>query len=149
MANALSDTQLTILSAACQRDDGNAFPITAKLKGGAVGNILKSLLRKALLEEIVATLPDTVWRTRADGTPLTLRATPAANEALGIEPTDRGTPPAQEAAAAPESTAPSDSAGSRATTKGERGRGRARSGPKANRSRGFSEKGQGWALLHQ
>ena len=79
----------------------------------------------------------------ADGTPLTLRATPAANEALGIEPKDRGTPPEAEAAAAPESNAPSDSAGPRATTKGERGRGRARSGPKATGAAASARKGKG------
>jgi len=45
----LSDSQLVVLTAACQRPDGCVFPITAKLKGNAAGNVLKSLLTKGLL----------------------------------------------------------------------------------------------------
>lgn len=44
----LTDTQAVILSAACARDDGAVFPVTAKLKGGAVGNVCKSLLKQGL-----------------------------------------------------------------------------------------------------
>ncbi len=33
----LTDAQAVILSAACAREDGMVFPITANLKGGAVG----------------------------------------------------------------------------------------------------------------
>ncbi len=36
MAKVLSDTQLTILSAACQRDDGGVYPIATRLTGGAL-----------------------------------------------------------------------------------------------------------------
>ena len=43
----LTDTQAVVLSAACARDDGAVFPVTAKLKGGAVGNVCKSLLSPA------------------------------------------------------------------------------------------------------
>ena len=45
----LSDTQAIILSAACARDDGLIFPITAKIKGGAVCNVCKSLLKRGLI----------------------------------------------------------------------------------------------------
>ena len=60
------------------------FPITAKLKGGAVGNVCKSLLEHALLEEVAATDLHTVWRHDEERGPITLRATPLAYSTLGI-----------------------------------------------------------------
>jgi hypothetical protein len=90
MAMKLSDTQLTILSGACQREDRSVFPITAKVTGGALDKVLKSLLGKGLLEEVEAPAMGTVWRTRDDGGRLTLRATPAACTELGIEPEGQG-----------------------------------------------------------
>src|SRR6056297_1103019 len=80
----LSDAQAVILSTACARDDGAVFPVTAKLKGGAVGNVCKSLLKRGLIEEIEATDLDTVWRHDEDRGPITLRATPLAYTTLGI-----------------------------------------------------------------
>jgi hypothetical protein len=80
----LSDTQAVILSAACARDDGLVFPVTAKIKGGAVGNCLKSLLKRGLIEELPASDPDTVWRHDEERGSITLRATPLAYSALGI-----------------------------------------------------------------
>jgi hypothetical protein len=79
----LSDFQLVVLSAACQRSDRCAYPVTLKLKGNAVGNVLKSLVAKGLLEEIQGRADDTLWRHNDDGLPLTLRATDAAFEVLG------------------------------------------------------------------
>ena len=86
----LTDTQSIILSTACGRDDGMVFPITAKLKGGAVGNVCKSLLKHALLEEVAATDLNTVWRHDEERGSITLRATPLAYSTLGI--TDDPTP---------------------------------------------------------
>lgn len=80
----LSDTQAVILSAACAREGGFLLPITAALKGGAVKMVLTSLIKKELAEEIPAEPDHPVWRENEDGTPLTLRATPAAYEALGM-----------------------------------------------------------------
>ena len=37
----LTDTQSLILGTACARENGLIFPVTTKLKGGAVGNICK------------------------------------------------------------------------------------------------------------
>lgn len=79
----LTDTQTLILSTACARENGLIFPVTANLKGGAVGNICKSLLKRGLIEEIPAADPDTVWRHGEAGS-LTLRATPLAHQTLGI-----------------------------------------------------------------
>ena len=83
----LSDAQSVILSAACAREDGMVFPVTASLKGGAVGNVCKSLLKRGLIEEIVAADPDTVWR-HDDAGPLTLRATELAHSTLGLGDAD-------------------------------------------------------------
>ncbi len=90
----LSDAQAVILSTACAREDGMVFPVTASLKGGAVGNVCKSLLKRGLIEEIPAADPDTVWRHDEAG-PLTLRATQLAHSALGISDAD-GDVPAQQ-----------------------------------------------------
>ncbi len=92
----LSDTQAVILSAACARDDGCLLPVTAGLKGGAVNMVLNSLLKKGLAEEIPAGTDEPAWREDEDGTPLTLRATAAAYQALGIV-ADTGADTAQEA----------------------------------------------------
>jgi hypothetical protein len=80
----LSDAQAVILSTACAREDGMVFPITASLKGGAVGNVCKSLLKRGLIEEIAATDHNTVWRHDEERGPITLRATPLAYVTLGI-----------------------------------------------------------------
>ena len=80
----LSDTQAVILSAACAREGGFLLPITAALKGGAVKVVLTSLIKKELAEEIPAEPGAPMWREDEDGTPLTLRATPAAYEVLGM-----------------------------------------------------------------
>ena len=80
----LTDTQLIILGKACERPDGAVYPLTTKLKGGAVTKVLSSLIGKGLLKEVRAKRDETVWR-RDDERPLTLYATPAAYHALGIE----------------------------------------------------------------
>lgn len=80
----LSDAQSVILSTACARDDGAVFPVTSSLKGGAAGNVCKSLLKRGLIEEIEATDLNTVWRRDEQRGPITLRATPLAYSTLGI-----------------------------------------------------------------
>ena len=82
----LSDSQLVVLTAACQRPDRCAFPITAKLKGNAAGNVLKSLLNKGFIKEARAKRDDTVWRHDEERGRMTLVATNAAYAALGIDP---------------------------------------------------------------
>ncbi len=90
----LTDTQTLILGAACARENGLIFPVTANLKGGAVGNICKSLLKRGLIEEIPAADPDTVWRHGETG-PLTLRATSLAFSTLGLGTAEAAAPAAQ------------------------------------------------------
>ncbi|WP_306120483.1 MULTISPECIES: DUF3489 domain-containing protein [unclassified Roseitalea] len=91
----LSDAQAVILSTACAREDGAVFPVTASLKGGAVGNVCKSLLKQGLIEEIAATDLNTVWRHDEERGPITLRATPLAYSTLGITDEQDETPPAE------------------------------------------------------
>jgi len=91
----LSDAQAVILSTACAREDGAIFPVTASLKGGAVGNVCKSLLKQGLIEEIAATDLNTVWRHDEERGPITLRATPLAFSTLGITDDQDETPPAE------------------------------------------------------
>lgn len=81
----LSDSQLVVLSAACQRDGRSLYPLTLKVKGGAADKVLKSLLAKGLIEEVQAGRNDEVWREDKDSARLTLRATDAAFAALNIE----------------------------------------------------------------
>ena len=72
------------------------FPVTTSLKGGAVGNVCKSLLKRGLIEKAPATDHNTVWRHDEDRGPITLRATPLACSVLGIgdasEPAAPATP---------------------------------------------------------
>ena len=92
----LSDSQLVVLTAACQRPDRCVFPITAKLKGNAAGNVLKSLLNKGLIKEVRAKRDDTVWRHDEKKGRMTLQTTRDGFEALGIDP--RETQPDEEEA---------------------------------------------------
>ena len=84
----LSDSQIVVLTAACQRPDRCVFPVTARLKGNAAGNVLKSLLNKGLIKEVRAKRDDTVWRHDENRGRITLVATKAAFAALGIDPRD-------------------------------------------------------------
>jgi Protein of unknown function (DUF3489) len=84
----LSDTQLVVLSAASQRPDHSVYPLAVKLPGGAIAKVLGSLLAKELIKEVHATRADTVWREDKKRGRLTLRATPAALAALGVESTE-------------------------------------------------------------
>ena len=84
----LSDSQLVVLTAACQRDDRCVFPVTPKLKGNAAGNVLKSLLKKDLIKEVRAKRDDTVWRHDEERGRMTLVATKTAFAVLGIDPSD-------------------------------------------------------------
>lgn len=91
----LSDAQAVILSTACAREDGAVFPVTASLKGGAVGNVCKSLLKRGLIEEVPATDLETVWRHDEERGPITLRATPLAYSTLGITDAPDEIPPTE------------------------------------------------------
>ena len=99
--NRLSDAQLVVLAAACQRADRNVLPLPERMKGGAAQKIVASLIGKALIEELAAGANDPVWREREDSGGTTLRATHTAFQALGIEPEDGADSQGSEAAGAP------------------------------------------------
>ena len=80
----LSDTQLVILTAACQREGRRLLPLPERLKGGAATKVVDSLIAKGLAAETQVGRDDTVWREDGDNR-FTLIATDAALEALGIE----------------------------------------------------------------
>ena len=96
----LSDAQAVILSTACTREDAMVFPVTASLKGGAVGNVCKSLLKHGLIEETPATDLSTVYRHDEARGPITLRATLLAQSTLGITEPEATTTPAETITAA-------------------------------------------------
>src|SRR5438876_5748089 len=50
----LTDAQLVVLSAACNRPDRLVLPLPKSLKGGAANNVIASLMAKGFVEEIVA-----------------------------------------------------------------------------------------------
>jgi hypothetical protein len=83
----LTAAQRSILEPACGRQDRCVFPVTAPLKGGAVGNVLKSLLKRGQVEEVPRPTSTPSGGT-PDGAPLTLRATEAACLTLAGESTE-------------------------------------------------------------
>ena len=84
----LSDTQVVILSAASQRDNGAVLPLpeTLKIKGGAVDKVLGSLKAKGLIDHLGTPRGD-------DPPPLCI--TRAGLQAIGVEPDDGETGPAK------------------------------------------------------
>jgi hypothetical protein len=89
----LSDTQLTLLSAAAKRPDGNLLPLPGSLRGGAATKVVAALLARGLIREEgtesqaqADTALNTLWRNLEDGRGVLLRITAAGLEALGIEP---------------------------------------------------------------
>ncbi len=82
----LSDAQLFVLAAACQRPDRNVLPLPERLKGGAAQKIVASLIGQGLIEEVLAAAGEPMWRQAEDSGRTTLQATAAAFQALGIEP---------------------------------------------------------------
>ena len=84
----LTDTQLVILSAAAQREDGAVLPLPKSLKTNkaAIAKVLKSLIAKQMIEERSAGLDAEIWREEEDGTRLTLAVTDAGLDALGVVP---------------------------------------------------------------
>ncbi len=128
---ALSDTQLVVLSAACQRPDANVYPLPLKLPGGAAAKVLGALLKQELIEEVQAKGEDTVWREDKKRGRLTLRATPAAFKALGIDPAKT---PAEDAAGTEETGAEADS-----SARGARKKDRRKAADKTPRARADSK----------
>lgn len=84
----LTDTQLVILSAAVQRDDGAALPLPGSLtlNKGAATSVLKGLIKKGLIAERPTLAGAEVWRESDDGQCMMLAVTDAGLNAIGIVP---------------------------------------------------------------
>jgi hypothetical protein len=81
--NKLTDTQLVVLSAAAQREDGAIGPAEGP-KGGLAKKTIGKLLTDGLVEEVPAGgMP--VWRRDDDRVPLALCITPRGLAAIGVE----------------------------------------------------------------
>ena len=91
-----TETQLVVLSAASQRDDGSIHPLPTTLKGGAADKVIDSLLGKGLIERIEddrAAVPDLV------------RITQAGLDAINVGPDEEAPAPTQGPDAKPASKA--------------------------------------------
>ena len=104
----LTDIQLVILSAACQRRDRLVLPLPERLKGGAAQKVVGALLARGLIAEVEAHRGDPVWHEADDGKGVTLVTTDAALEALGIEAASGPTAAPTAAPAPAESLGPSE-----------------------------------------
>jgi hypothetical protein len=85
----LTDTQLVLLSAASQRQDG-AVETGPEHKGGAADKVIDKLLRQHLIEEIPAHGGLPVWRRDEDKGALALRITAQGLAAIGATPRETG-----------------------------------------------------------
>jgi len=83
----LTDTQLVILSAAARRQDGTVLPLPRSLKvnKAAAATLLKSLLKKGLLEEKPATRISEAWRENDGGQRMMLVITDTGLQAIGVD----------------------------------------------------------------
>jgi Protein of unknown function (DUF3489) len=82
--NKLTDTQLVLLSAASQREDGALDPAEGP-KGGLAKKAISKLLTDGLVEEVAAGGMLPVWRRNNERGPLALRITPRGLAAMGVE----------------------------------------------------------------
>src|SRR6202040_1002678 len=82
--NNLTSTQLVLLSAAAQREDG-AIELAPNLKGGAADKVVGKLLRDGLIEEIPARGALPIWRRDEEKEAVALRITTRGLAAIGID----------------------------------------------------------------
>jgi hypothetical protein len=80
----LTDTQLVLLSAASQRQDG-ALEIGSKLKGGVADKVIGRLLSHHLIEEIPVQAGQPAWRRDDEKGALALRITALGLAAIGAD----------------------------------------------------------------
>ena len=80
----LTDTQLMLLSAAAQRENG-AIEIPAKLRGGAARKVIDPLLARKLVREIAKTGDLPVWRTADEGEAFSLKITDNGLKTIGVD----------------------------------------------------------------
>ena len=81
--NLLSETQRAILTAALERYDCCILPLPDRLKGGAAGKVITSLIGSGFVEEVDARKGDLIWRQTGDGHGVTLVMTALGAAAIG------------------------------------------------------------------
>jgi len=115
----LSDTQTIILSRAAQNEDRVALPLPESLRGGAASKVVGAMLAKGFLEEVDTDMRkgEPFWRETGDGHGVTLIATDAGLAAIGIEPEDANTAPADTTDVQTEKPAPDSPTGPEAALK--------------------------------
>jgi hypothetical protein len=79
----LTDTQLVLLSAAAQRDDG-AVVLAPDLKGATANKVVSRLLRDGLIEEVSANGSLPIWRRDNEAGALALRVTQRGLGIIGV-----------------------------------------------------------------
>jgi Protein of unknown function (DUF3489) len=138
----LTDTQLIILSTAGQRGDGTVLPLpkSLKLQGAATSHVLKSLLKKGLLDEQPAGNNAAAWRESKDGQRLTLVISAAGRQAIGVAAEEQSEPP-------PASITPRGSKRSAGRRKASEAKGATRPNSKAQRTPAALRPGTKLALL--
>ena len=108
----LTDTQLVLLSAASQRQDG-AVETGPEHKGGAADKVIDKLLRQHLIEEIPAQGGLPVWRRDEDKGALALRITAQGLAAIGATPRETEVQPVNRGAKGKTHRAPRRAAATR------------------------------------
>jgi hypothetical protein len=83
----LTDTQLILLSAAAQREDG-AVVLASDLKGATANKVLGKLLRNGLIEEVSANGSLPIWRRDSEAGALALRVTQRGLSVINIADKD-------------------------------------------------------------
>ena len=85
----LTETQTIILSRAATRPDNLAMPLPKGLHGAVAKTVITKMIKQGWLDEVEANLHrnEPLWRETGDGYGITLLATAAGLEAIGIEPT--------------------------------------------------------------
>lgn len=83
----LTDTQMVILSAAANRDDGTVLPLPKSLKinKGSATLVLKSLLKHKFVVESEVANDAAAWREDKSGHRFALTVTPAGLDAIGVD----------------------------------------------------------------
>ncbi|MGO4386754.1 DUF3489 domain-containing protein [Microvirga sp. 2YAF29] len=81
----LTDTQLTLLSSASQRDDG-LLDLASRLKGNTLQSTAEKLLKGGLAEEVTVDPDQPAWRSDEWESRIGLKITPNGLQAIGVEP---------------------------------------------------------------
>lgn len=103
----LTDTQLVILSAASQRDDGLVI-MPEKLKGGAAKAVAMKLMSLGFAKETAVKRDEPSWRVNDEGRPVGLKITAAGLAAIGVSAEGPSSKKSDKAARTPRAAVPAE-----------------------------------------